>query len=269
MYYDECTVKSYRAMEIWFSNAKTPTKGRPLKGWARVFKVDNTYEVRASRWKETLIATYYPDDTIVMGLTPQHARWISPTLSSALHRAIPISWTRKATGVYSVQHNQIISNWMQTNPSWYSVSAQGYEYFEGIKFDLATGECLNPKPNIILVPNTDARLLWLRASRAFKHGIKVRARMGVLDALCKQVSVSSDDWQKPDWHNDVWVSRLYNDIKDKQFSKELLLGFVMSSNIGFWRNERPTTETTIEAVNNVLRELSMKLRVKFGVFPQE
>jgi hypothetical protein len=113
------------------------------------------------------------------------------------------------------------------------------------------------------------RRQWLRALRSFKQGIKLRAKMGVLQTLCEQVAKErrkQQFWDAPQWEHEEWVVVLYEAIRDEQFPTELLVGFVKTAEITFLSpRKQPTVEGTIAAVDVVCKRLSVKLRRKFGV----
>jgi hypothetical protein len=116
----------------------------------------------------------------------------------------------------------------------------------------------------------DKRREWLRALRRFKYGIKVRAKLGVLQTICEQVAAErkgKQRWDAPQWEHDRWVTLLYTCIKDNQFPPELLAGFVKTAEVTFLNpRKQPTVEGTVEVVNEICRRQSNALRRKFGVF---
>lgn len=111
---------------------------------------------------------------------------------------------------------------------------------------------------------------WLRALRRFKYGIKVRAKLGVLDNICEQVAQDRKGatvWDCPDWEHDKWVHFLYECIRDNKFPPELLRGFAQTTEITFFsRDSQPTVGGVLDTVNQVCKEQSKQLRRKFGVF---
>jgi hypothetical protein len=146
------------------------------------------------------------------------------------------------------------------------------ELFDGLEFDLSTGEATNARTALLDTVNTDKRKYWLGCLRSFKSGMKVRARMGVLDAFCQQVVKENSgkgryQWQQPDWNSDQWLNLLYTSIKENQFPNELMIGFVQSSTSGYW-NSDPTALRTLLTVDNVCKTYSVELRRRFGVFEQ-
>lgn len=122
----------------------------------------------------------------------------------------------------------------------------------------------------MLTIDEDKRREWLRALRRFKYGIKVRAKLGVLQAICEQVAAqrkSKQVWDAPQWEHDRWVTFLYTCIKNNEYPPELLEGFVKTAEVTFFNpKKQPTVEMTIDAMNEVCKQLSKPLRTKFGVF---
>ena len=91
---------SYKEVAEWYSKARNPEKGRPVQSWARMFKVEDSYELR---YGSSVVGVFSPDNKFTFKLTSQEARRNSITLSQALQRAIPFIWTRKATGRYVIK----------------------------------------------------------------------------------------------------------------------------------------------------------------------
>lgn len=116
----------------------------------------------------------------------------------------------------------------------------------------------------------DKRREWLRALRRFKYGIKVRAKLGILQTICEQVAAQrkgKQQWDAPQWEHDRWVTFLYTCIRDNQHPPELLEAFVKTAEVTFLvSNKQPTVDKTIDAMNEVCKQLSRPLRTKFGVF---
>jgi hypothetical protein len=120
------------------------------------------------------------------------------------------------------------------------------------------------------VIDVDKRREWLRALRRFKYGIKVRAKLGVLQTICEQVAQERKGarvWKCPDWEHDKWVHFLYECIRDSKFPPELLRGFAQTAEVTFFnRSRQPTVSSVLDTVNQVCKERSKQLRRKFGVF---
>jgi hypothetical protein len=117
--------------------------------------------------------------------------------------------------------------------------------------------------------DADRNREWLRALRRFKYGIKVRAKLGVIDAYCEQVALERrgvSKWDAPHWAHDEWVTLLYTCIKNNEYPSELLLGFTKTAEVTFYTpRKQPTPLKVLDAVDEVCRTQSKKLRQKFGV----
>lgn len=118
--------------------------------------------------------------------------------------------------------------------------------------------------------DADRNREWLRALRRFKYGIKVRAKLGVIDAYCDRVALERKGvsrWNAPFWGHDDWLTLLYTCIKNNEYPPELLLGFTKTAEVTFHTPRRqPTAIKVLVAIDEVCRTNSKKLRQKFGVF---
>jgi hypothetical protein len=111
---------------------------------------------------------------------------------------------------------------------------------------------------------------WLRALRRFKYGIRVRAKLGVLETVCEKVyqeRKGKTQWDAPQWEHDRWVTLLYTCIRDNQYPPKLLEGFAKTAEVTFLApRHQPTVENLLNAVDIVCRQQSRALRERFGVF---
>jgi len=267
-YFDQAEITSYKDAVTWFAKCRSPEKGRPLKKWARVFKTGDTFEFK---FGDRTFATLTPDNILTFPCTVGEMRRMSITFSQASYRALPVLFMRLATGRYAIEHSLSVDNRSQGN-RYGNMREHSPEYFQSIQFDMNTGACINQRPRLTESVNTEARKTWLNKLRKFKRGIKVRAKMGVIEGICQQVAVERSKnlttWSQPDWSSDAWSNMLYTAMNEEQFPTELLCGFVMSSRVSYWRQENPTSVSMLDAMDSVLQQLSVELRRKFGVFDQ-
>ena len=267
-YFYEAAIRNYAQAKRLYGTCRFPDKGKPVKNWCRLHKVDENFELRMDG---KTICVFAPDNTLTFTLTSAQAKNYSITLSQALARAIPIGWERVATGRHRVVHTMRIGqHGANRYEAWRNtMKAEGIEVFNGIKFNLDTGECMNAKPTTEAQVIPAKRTEWLRALRVFKRGLKVRAKLGVLDAICQDIIAERKltktryDWVQPDWSHEKWIDLLFNSIKNNQHPTELLQGFAQSTLHAYAIISR---ETTLEAADNICAELSVQLRRKFGVF---
>ena len=268
-FYYEAAIRNYAQAKRLYGTCRFPDKGKPVKGWCRLHKVDENFELRMDG---KTICVFAPDNTLTFTMTSAQAKNYSITLSQALARAIPIGWERVATGRHRVVHTmRIKGSGANRYEAWRNtMKAEGIEVFNGIKFNLDTGECMNAKPTTDVQVVPAKRTEWLRALRVFKRGLKLRAKLGVLDTICQDVMAERKltktryDWVQPDWSNEKWIDLLFNSIKNNQHPTELLQGFVQS--VRTYHYTTINKETTLQAADSVCAELSVQLRRKFGVF---
>ena len=263
---------SYNDVAEWFTRCRNPDKGRPVMSWARMFKVDDTYELRHGNTK---VGVFTPDNKFTFTLSTQEARNSSVTLSQALQRTIPFSWHRVGMGKYKIKPTPPYEEYKANNPdsySWHYFSEQeGYELFDGLCFDLNTYEPVNARPKMSDTIDPVKRKEWLGSLRKFKRAVKVRARLGVLDTLIQQVAQerskhrSRYDWEMPDWNTDTWQDMLYTSIKNSECSTELLKGIVMSVSTGYYKSSI-SVDDVLKECDKICTNYSVEIRRKFGVF---
>ena len=263
---------SYSDVAEWFTRCRNPDKGRPVMSWARMFKVDDTYELRHG---STKVGVFTPDNKFTFTLSTQEARNSSVTLSQALQRTIPFSWHRVGMGKYKVKPTPPYEEYKANNPDaypWhYFAEQEGYELFDGLCFDLNTYEPVNARPKMSDTIDPVKRKEWLGSLRKFKRAVKVRARLGVLDTLIQQVAQerskhrSRYDFEMPDWNTDTWQDMLYTSIKNSECSTELLKGIVMSVSIGYYKSSI-SVDDVLKECDKICTNYSVEIRRKFGVF---
>lgn len=116
----------------------------------------------------------------------------------------------------------------------------------------------------------ERRRAWLRALRQFKYGVRVRAKLGLLQKICVEVHTErglAKHWDAPDWDDPRWLNLLYLSILRQEFPDVLLRGFVQSAKVSFFAMHiPPTAEGAIDEMNAVCQKHSRKLRTMFGVF---
>jgi len=282
-------VKTYAQVKEFFERARFPEKGKPLRAWARVHKRDNkAYGV--DNWTGEFCrfmpsrSNIAPDGKCVFTATVEEVWRSSHTLTGALHRALPFHILRVGKGRYRIAHVDKILKELGSDSydddGWASyylpdtwVKKNAPEYFQGITFDLFTGECLNARPDDELIVIAEKRLVWLRALRKFKAGIKVRAKMnvfeGISDTIEREKTKRDTHHSMPDWSTKHYHKLLYTSIRDCKFSPELLKGIAESNATYYWNWTRPTPAAVIDTVKKICDTRSVDLRREFGVFEKQ
>ena len=180
-------------------------------------------------------------DNIVEFVAPPQAVWQhSQSIVSSSYRWIPFMFERHKKGLYRVQHSVNHAKQLATKvdefyrnkleqakmlsdgaseaicndfksacymSSW-TISSQMMReapaYFQGLKFNIITGECLNRRPDDKFIEKADERKVWRQALAKFKRGIKARAKVRAFDPLIEKVwaerqGQSRYHWKQPDW----------------------------------------------------------------------
>jgi hypothetical protein len=220
-----------------------------------------------------------PDNKLTMCIDAHRGQGISNTLSSSLQRLVPITWTRVGMKRYRIMGTRTL----KSDDSWWIKSREAPELFEGLQFDLSTGLPTNAKPDMVTRIDTEARLEWLRALRRFKSQIQLRVKMGVFDGVQAEMHQRGSlpkpppgklfhDGRIPNWGDEKWMNLLHTAIRDNQYPKELLAGFLLTMPTVVWRTniaKQTQAEKMKQTVNYVINSNSVELRARFGVFADE
>jgi hypothetical protein len=252
-------IESYEQLSDVYSRCRKPLEGKMLSGWLRARKNNDAFILGMLNWngKDVEFATLSKDNILEFTADVGAMRRISITLAQALHRAIGIRWNRVATGRYEVV--------TYANHITKSVS----EFRKGLKINIISGEILNPYIRNKEVADTDAKKVWLRSLKEYKKGLKARARLGVLDTIITTVlneRSASNGWSEPNWFSDEWIDKLYLAIRDHDFNTDMLTAYCRSSRRLHWTRPDVTANSTLAGFDQIVKDLSLQLRTKFGVF---
>lgn len=240
-WWNNAKIKSYSdAVAVW-ATCRNHERGKPLTPKIRMYKKDNgAFELR--HYDDFLFATIYPANFVEL----QN----SDHTPINIYKVIPIFLNRIDRGRYRVAHTDT----MPTNAgsahliAWEYVRKIAPEFFDGIAFDLATGECLNRKPDLKDRVNPDISLQWRRAVREYDKGWRLRVRLGIMPAPA-------------DYYGDFDESfkLLATAIKEQDFSEHIL------NTIGAFTAYHPLGAETFKELVNTHRTI---LRKAFGVFTE-
>jgi hypothetical protein len=286
---DHRTVTSYgEAAHLW-AKVRSPEKGKPVANWLRMYKVGEDFEFRITGYGERALGRLSPDNTFEFILSNEMLMQQAQTVVSAIHKWLPFAVMRHRKGLYRVAHTKVVASaindrdykpdtgyyrnhqWGRYYAHYTPVMREQNMYYQGIKYNILTGECLNPRAEEKLVENPDQRKVWRNALSKFKRGIKARARVHALEGIIDQVWAEREGqnrwhWRQPDWSSPQWMNLLEDSIRDNTFSQELLQGFVQSSGDGYYVQQKPTSSDVVKAVDKVCNEHSVELRRRFNVF---
>lgn len=291
-------VDSYTKAETLWSKVRSPAKGKPITGWLRMFKEDDgTFVFKLQSYSDTpSLCRLTPDNKLTFVAEEHTFKNHSQTLVSSLHRWLPLTTVRHKTGLYRIAGTDIIQKKMQEayeadpdnkgntgsfSPHYWEMyghympvmRAEAY-YFQGIEFDIISGDCLNPQPDMRMVEIPEERKKWRRALGAFKKGIKARVRVhafdGIIDKMWSERNTQDRwDWQQPKWDSNQWLDMLEDCIRQNKFPPELLMGLAQTTTDGYYMTSKPEGGHILKALEHVCNGQSIALRRRFGVFEDE
>jgi len=271
MWWNDAELKNYNEVAVYYKGCRNPLKGKPFRSWGRIFlEHDGSFRFSLDN-KDIGVLT--PDNVFTFTMDNKTARSCSVTLSQSLYRALPFMWNRMSKGRYRVIHTDKCRK-HETQPSWLDwqhVKKESPEYFEGIQFNLLTGECLNRRPDVLTRIDADKRISWLRSLRKFKNTIKTMAKLGAFDkAVAKGRSVNLNTIKIPDWAEEEALNKLYEGIRDNKCDTELMEALALYGiYTTYWLKDRTPYQIILTSIESICTSHSIDLRRKFGVFIEE
>jgi len=272
--------------------------GRPVRKWCRTYLVGTDIEIRMTPpyWRHSEpdkvpLCRIHPDNTITFIASVEEVLRNSQSLSFSLHRLIRFSLTRWKKGVYRIGGTEVaarITNEAEVRGAGYSTRQphriRGYragwqwlaneapQYFQGIRFDMNTGECLNAIPDTVREVIPEMRTEWLRCLRRYKRGLKARAKIGALSGYAESTmtaragrymsmrfSVGYQIWDVEFLHD------LLECMKSETYPEHILTAFVKSAP-SKWKATEITPVDIMDAVDKTFNTHSKALREQYGVF---
>lgn len=251
-------ISSYKAAQLHMEKARKKANGRPMKGtgW-RLYQDGDEYTVVLYGAQ---IGRFLPDNTFMFTLTGERARPVAHTLSAVIHRNLPFYWARVGAGKYRVDHRENTPTpypWQHFNKP-----TNAPMLYDGLKFDLSTGRCLNYQPDPQRKIDDAARLVWLRALRQWKRQLRTLVRLGAADQLLREhvtAPLIAADWLR----DTEYLDKLYMAIKDGDCSTGVVRMVIKAEVSRFATGV--TGDEFYQTVQDALNRHSIELRKRFGV----
>ena len=235
---DKGKFQTYQDFYDDFKKCRSAAKGRPIKGWCRLFKDGRDFVVKQVGWRGAAQPLFRisPDNTVTFEAPANRIRDGAQTLVSSLYRVVPITIERKRKGIYivgglhsmKVKYDHRYNAHMQ---DWIEFRKRCPEYFNGIQFNLLTGECLNPQPNVMDTVIPEKRTQWLSDVKRYKKGLKIRAKVGAFDAITVSVAderanASGNYWEFqsniPKWDDAEVTQHVLECMKTEVYPADIL-----------------------------------------------
>ena len=297
-----------------FARCRNKSKGRKISASFRLFQTVQQdvvcYDVHVEGYGSQALMRITPDNVVEFVAPPSVVWQHSQSIVSSSYRWMPFMFERHKKGLYRVQHtgnhaermrikleawfnNQLAKAEMLSDNVGESIcddfKSQCYmstwnvqsrimkespAYFQGLKFNIINGECLNRRPDDKFVEKADERKVWRQALAKFKRGIRARAKVRAFDPLIEKVwaerqGQNTYHWKQPDWSSQPWLDLLEKSIRNNEFSHELLIGFCATPSSGYYQQSKPTSKEVFDGVHKILTDMSVELRRRFNVFEKE
>ena len=280
------SLNTYEEMTAAFNTARYPDKGKPVNQNFRLFKDGDIYKITNNAYGTQVLAEITPDNIITFVAPERHIVGVSQTYVSSFYRWFPFNFHRHRKGLYRIEHSKILDaktakiegNYGAGWAEWNKIMNAAPAYFEGIQFNLLTGNCLNRQKDDEFIERPAERKVWRQALTKFKKGYKARAKVHALDGLVSEILAETGGQTRyhgrcPDWGSKQWLDLLEDSIRKTEYPMPLLKGLVQTTMYGghsYWRQTTtPTTDDMISTIDKVCNDLSIPLRRRFNVFEKE
>ena len=272
--------KTYEDLADFFAKCRKPSKGRRISSAFRLFKDTDkhgvvSYIVHLEGYGSKPFMRVTPDNIVEFVATPEEVRHNSQSIVSSIQNWFPFDVARHKKGLYRVAHQKALDTIRElTKEHNYIIMRTQPAYYQGLKFNMVTGECLNRRATDRFIEKPEERMAWRKTLAKFKKGIKARAKVRALDPFIDSVWVKRQGqnryhWKQPDWSSESWIGLLEKSMKDNVFPRELLIGLCMTPHTGYYQQEKPNSSDVVKSTNKILNDLSIELRRRFNVFKSE
>lgn len=256
-------ITSYTMLNNMVSKLRFPQKGKALNHTFRAFKTGDTIQV----WicdgpnKSVHLCDLTPDNVLTFVASTLSIRNRAQTIVSSLHTYLPVFFTRFGMGKYRIASYEMVFNehksfWDYWNNGGSTTSPQ---YFAGIQFDMASGACLNRRPDLKHQVVSEVRRQWLKDIAQWRKGIALRSKLGVLDAIALEENFFKRNYSKR-LDTLLLCNHIVKAIKEQDFSKDTLDVIVFNLGVAY-RSGFSTAH-----LDNFFKEHSVQLRMAYGVF---
>lgn len=252
------TFTSYAMMHKFMEKAKNKSVGRPLPASMRMKLLDDGTSIAVTYGKSQQLFVVTPDNVLTFTASIRQLAF----RAAQMRKVIQFHPHRIRTDRYRIVPTHRTQHW--------PVQTDGCpDYYQGIQFNLTTGECLNRKDFVSPEVIPEARKVWLAALRNFKRAVTVRVKLGVVDGFVNEAKAQgrglSLPWQ--DFSSEESLSWLTQEIMSGNVTTDLLKQITYNAyrTHNSWREEF-TTKAVIKYVNSLIGHNRTALRMRFNVF---
>ena len=274
---------SYEEVHKFWNTARFKDKGKPIGSWGRLFKHDDRFDFHVNPYSRNgdynssnCFATLYPDNTIEFNFNLEQVRNYGQSLGCSMDNIIPFGIHRIAMLRYRIWDSDGRMSCPDKSNDWHdywNFRRQAPEYFQGIKFNVLTRECLNRQPDQTRIEIPEKRKEWRRKLALYKKGLRARAKLGAFNSHIQTLNTDKNTRHGNDWSNS-WVdgdrlNLLHRSMENVDYPQELLAEIVKSCLTQYWYGYESVSSEHIDwEIDRIFKQASIPLRKKFGVFEQ-
>jgi hypothetical protein len=259
---------SYQDIDTWMTRARNFSKGRPVRSWGRIVPDPAStstsppylFLVHQNWNKQPTVFRVYSDNIVEWLYTGGQMKGRAHSLVAYLMDVFPFAVARTGKQRYNVYPLA-----RRYSDVW---NGTGYEVYPGLKFNMLTGEVLNPKPT----PETsevspEARRVWLRALRKFKRVMRTRIKLGAInpELIDRGRKLRREQGDSPDWAG-ADADMLYAALTKDEYPDEFMVKFAATAHNFVWWSQQVQTEHLYKALDDMTSTASIEMRRRFGVF---
>lgn len=241
---------SYQGIEAFFAKARCKADGRPvgIAGY-RVFHRGTDYAIED--WSGRECCRIRSDNTLVLTANATDF-W---RFRLALPRFSPLVVTRAMARKYRVRCTNTHAD---------------YGYFPGITFDLTTGKCINPRPDMKPVIDPDKQREWRRALTRSRAVLKAKFLMGggmasYLEYISAPGSVRASEYHIP-YLQQQHLAYIVACMKADEYPGDLLRIITFHLSLPYVHiHDAQMGRVLAAGVDRIFRKYSVPLRREFGV----
>lgn len=221
-----------------FKTVRYPFLGKPINGKDMRLYRDRDLSFRLTKGERTF-AVIRDDDTITFTLDSETLRnTIASSLVYTMNRFLPLGLYRVGPGRYRIGKLRD-----------YKQLTELPEYTQSIKFDLRTGQCLNPQPDRKHRIDKEARKVWTKTLATYRKGLYARLKLGVMGDRAS---------------NDRWFTneQLFQWMKAGEYPETLF------NNLAYYCGRSGDYKGMVAHFENTINNHRDALRRMFGVFDE-
>lgn len=239
-----------------FSTVRKAEAGKPLSRSYRLFKeASGAFTIKHHGGD---VCRIYPDNTLEM--------LVDSYMPNSIDEILPIFVARIGTARYRINHRLKTPMTHGRNveyPDRVHMTQVAPELFNGIKFNMITGDILNYRADLQTRIIPEQRKLWRQGLTAIQRKIVAMARVGVFDELAKGVVPWPHVVARDEYNKLLAAAIKSGDVDNPNLLKEMTR---RAKQRGRWNNTMPFHKHIRAQLQSDIDSNRTELRKHFGVY---